>query len=379
MKIIHLSDLHLGKRLKNLSLMEDQRYILKEILKLIDLEEPQAVLISGDIYDKAVPSAEAVELFDDFLFALSKRSAQVFIISGNHDSPERLAFGGRLMDKSGIHLSPVYNGTISPVTLEDAYGSVNFYLLPFLKPAHVRAQFPEEEFGSYTEALRIALKGLPIAPKERNVLLTHQFVTGAERSESEDISVGGSDNVDASVFDGFDYVALGHLHKAQNVGSETVRYCGTPLKYSFSESSDRKTLTVVELDQKGSLTVRELPLTPKRDLLELRGTYNELTLRSFYEGTPYPESYLKITLTDEEDIIDGASKLRVFYPYLLELAYDNTRMRHTIDLSEAADVRGKTPLELFADFYALRNGSSMTEEQTQLVLSLIEKIWEEKL
>ncbi len=378
MKLIHLSDLHLGKRVNEFSMLEDQAYILKEILQLLDREQPDAVLIAGDVYDKSVPSAEAVELFDNFLVSLAERRLQVFIISGNHDSPERLSFGGRLMDPSGIHLSPVYNGTLRPIKLQDGFGPVNFYLLPFLKPAHVRACFPEEEIGSYTEAISVALRGLPLDRAERNVLLTHQFVTGAERCESEELSVGGSDNVDASVFAGFDYVALGHIHRPQNAAGEHIRYCGTPLKYSFSEVNDRKSLTVVELGEKGDVNVRLLPLTPLRDMLELRGSYDALMLRSFYENSPYPGSYLRITLTDEDDIPEGVSKLRLVYPYLMRLDYDNARTRHQADFSETADVEHKGPAELFAEFYEQQNGSPMSPEQTQLVARLIEKIQEER-
>ena len=228
MKLLHLSDLHLGKRVKDFSMLEDQQYILAEILRIAGEEAPDAVLIAGDVYDKSVPPAEAVELFDDFLVRLSRLNTQVFVISGNHDSPERVAFGGRLMDSSGIHLSPVYSGQVQPLSLTDPFGTVDFYMLPFLKPAHVRRFFPDSEISSYTDALRTAIGQMPVDPSRRNVLITHQFVTGAQRSDSEDISVGGTDNVDASVFDAFDYVALGHIHGPQHVGRETVRYCGTP-------------------------------------------------------------------------------------------------------------------------------------------------------
>ena len=378
MKLIHLSDLHLGKRVNEFSMIEDQKYILTKIINVIDDEKPNGVIIAGDVYDKSVPSAEAVELFDDFLVRLAKRNLQVFIISGNHDSPERLAFGNRLIDASGIHLSPVYSGEIRPYALEDAHGKVNIYMLPFIKPAHVRRFFPDETIDSYTEALAVAVKNMNISEAERNILITHQFVTGAERSESEDISIGGSDNVDASVFDGFDYVALGHIHGPQNVGSEKIRYCGTPLKYSFSEVNHEKSVTVVELAQKGSLTVRTVPLVPQHDMVELRGSYEELTLKSFYEGTSYPEDYTHITLTDEEDILDVQSKLRVIYRNMMKLDYDNKRTRHKAEISGAEDVERKSPLTLFSEFYALQNGTDMTAEQTEYMTGLIGKIWEDE-
>lgn len=378
MKLIHLSDLHLGKRVNEFSMLEDQAFILQEILRIIDEEQPQAVLLAGDIYDKSVPSGEAVQLFDGFLWELSSRKLQVFVISGNHDSPERLSFGGRLMEGSGIHLSPVYSGKVEPVVLEDAYGPVNVYLLPFLKPAHVRRYFPEEEIGTYTEALGKAVEALEIHKEQRNVLVTHQFVTGASRSDSEEISVGGSDNVDASVFDAFDYVALGHIHGPQNIGSPRIRYCGTPLKYSFSEAGQQKSVTVAELKEKGALEVTARPLTPLRDLREIRGSYLEVTAKSFYEGRNR-EDYLHITLTDEEDIPDGAAKLRVIYPNLMRLDYDNARTRSRNLPEGAEEPAAKPPLELFEEFYERQNNQPMTEEQIRFSRELMETIWEDKI
>ena len=378
MKLIHLSDLHLGKRVNEFSMLEDQAFILQEILRIIDEEQPQAVLLAGDIYDKSVPSGEAVQLFDGFLWELSSRKLQVFVISGNHDSPERLSFGGRLMEGSGIHLSPVYSGKVEPVVLEDAYGPVNVYLLPFLKPAHVRRYFPEEEIGTYTEALGKAVEALEIHKEQRNVLVTHQFVTGASRSDSEEISVGGSDNVDASVFDDFDYVALGHIHGPQNIGSPRIRYCGTPLKYSFSEVGQQKSVTVAELKEKGTLEVTARPLTPLRDLREIRGSYLEVTAKSFYEGRNR-EDYLHITLTDEEDVPDGAAKLRVIYPNLMRLDYDNARTRSRNLPEGAEEPAAKPPLELFEEFYERQNNQLMTEEQIRFSRELMETIWEDKI
>ena len=250
MKFIHLSDLHIGKRVNEYSMLEDQEYILNQIIAIIDEQKPDGVIIAGDVYDKSVPSAEAVALFDDFLFELSKRNLYVFVISGNHDSPERIAFGGRLMEASRIYMSPVYDGTVSPVTLEDEYGKINVWMLPFVKPVHIRKFNEDAEISTYTDAMRIAIGNLNIDSNERNIMITHQFVTGAERTESEEISVGGTDNVDISVFENFDYTALGHIHRPQNCKSEKVRYSGTPLKYSFSESKDNKSVTIVELKEK---------------------------------------------------------------------------------------------------------------------------------
>lgn len=378
MKLIHLSDLHLGKRLNEFSLIEDQKYILTKIINVIDDEKPDAILIAGDIYDKSVPSAEAVELFDDFVVRLAKRSLQVFVISGNHDSAERLAFGNRLMDRSGIHFSPVYNGEIMPLTLSDEYGEVKIYMLPFIKPAHVRRFYPEERIETYTDAIRIVIENMQVSGDSRNILITHQFVTGASRTESEEISVGGSDNVDASVFDKFDYVALGHIHRPQNIGSEKIRYCGTPLKYSFSEANDRKSVSIVEIGANGAVSIHETPLAPLRDMVELKGKYEELMLKSFYEGKTYQEDCTHITLTDEEDIPDALAKLRVVYHNLMKLDYDNARTRHRVEIGAAEDVETKSPLQLFSEFYLKQNGVEMTHEETEFMSSLIEKVWENR-
>ena len=377
MKIIHLSDLHLGKRLENFALTDDQKHILKEILKVIDNERPDSVVIAGDVYDKTVPSVEAVSLFDRFLVELSSRDLQVYIISGNHDSPERLAFGEKLMNSRGINISPVFSGSVVPVTQKDEYGSVNFYMLPFIKPFHVKRFHEEAEIGSYTDALRTVIESMNINSAERNVLIAHQFVTGALRSDSEEITVGGLDNVDVSVFDGFDYVALGHIHSPQNIGTDRVRYCGTPLKYSFSEVGQVKSVTVVELGWKGDVDVRCVPLHPLRDMKEIRGTFEELTSRDYYSGTDYPEAYIKIVLTDEEDIPDAAARLRLIYRYFVKLEYDNTRTRHNAEIGKVEDIERRSPLELFGEFYEAQNGMPLSPEQEEYLNAVIEEIWEE--
>lgn len=377
MKFIHLSDLHLGKRVNEYSMIEDQKDILTKIIAIIDDENPDGVIIAGDIYDKAVPSAEAVQLFDNFLVSLSKRKLQVFVISGNHDSPERIAFASKIMDASGIHMSPVYDGNIVPISMTDEFGIVNIYMLPFIKPVHVR-RFCEDEIKTYTDAIKYVISKMNLNSDNRNVLVTHQFVTGAKRSESEEISVGGTDNVDASVFERFDYVALGHIHSPQNCGSNKIRYCGTPLKYSFSEAKDRKSVTVVELSEKGNTTYRTVELVPMHDLIELRGTYNDLMLKSFYENTTWQEDYVHITLTDEDDIPDAIGKLRAVYHRLMKLDYDNKRTRANAEINSVTDIEFKSPFELFSDFYELQNNQQMNEEQKRFIIDLIEKIWEEE-
>lgn len=376
MKMIHLSDFHIGKRVNEFSMLEDQEYILTKIINIIDDEKPDAVIIAGDIYDKSVPSAEAVQLFDDFLVRLSKRGLRVFVISGNHDSPERIAFGSRLMNSSGVYMSPVYDGTVEPIAMTDDFGAVNVFMLPFIKPTNVKRFYPDEEISTYSDALQSAVGHMKMNLNERNVLITHQFVTGASRCDSEDMSVGGSDNVDVNVFVPFDYVALGHIHSPQNVGSDTVRYCGTPLKYSFSEVNHKKSVTVVELLEKGHTVVHTIPLIPKRDLVEIKGSYMEVTSRSFYSGMD-TDAYMHITLTDEEDIPDAIGKLQSIYPNIMKLDYDNKRTRSKAEINGTNDVVNKTPIELFSEFYEKQNNQPLSTEQSAFVDGLIEKIWED--
>ena len=430
MKFIHLADLHIGKRVNAFPMLEDQRYILKQILTILREEQPDGgVILAGDIYDKAIPSAEAVELFDEFLTQLAALKLRVFIIAGNHDSPERIAFGNRLMDRSGIYLSPVYDGHVkritcpdiaSAVTLSAAHAAdpnavtpsdadavdlnavtrpaassptaasastcppVDVYLLPFLKPAAVRRFYPEESIESYTDAIRVAIAHMDIDPTHRNLLVTHQFVTGASRSDSEDISVGGTDNVDASVFAPFDYVALGHLHGPQQMreeGGPIIRYAGTPLKYSFSEARHHKSVTVVELGEKNAdgvvdICVGTRELQPLHDMREIRGSYEALTLRANYEGTA-TDDYIHATLTDEIEVPDAARHLQVIYPNLMKLDYDNARTRgQGSECLELEQLEKKSPLDLFSELFEKQNHKDMTEEQARYVEAQMEKIWE---
>ncbi len=376
MKLIHLSDLHIGKRVCEYSMLEDQKHILLQIIGIIDAEKPDGVIIAGDVYDKSVPSAEAVEVFDDFLTLLAKRKVKTFVISGNHDSPERLSFGSRLMEQSGIYISKDYNGRVEPIRLTDSHGELFVYLLPFVKPVGVRKYYPEEEIASYTDGVSVAVKNMALDKSKRNVLVTHQFITDARISESEEITVGGTDNVDAEVFADFDYVALGHIHGPQNCGTERIRYCGTPLKYSFSEVCHKKSVTVVEMEEKGQLAVRTVELVPMRDMYEIRGRFEDIMQKSFYGGTPYPESYMRITLTDEDDVPNALGALRAVYPYIMKLGYDNTRTRNSSTVDSAEDIERKSEYELFAEFYEGQNGQPMSKEQSEFIKALIEELKE---
>ena len=376
MKIMHLSDLHIGKKVNEYSMLQDQIYILKEILRIIDNEKVETVIIAGDVYDRSLPPNEALELFDEFLYQLTSRNVNVFVISGNHDIPERISYGGRMMTENKIFLSPVYDGNVKPITLNDDYGEVNFYLLPFVRPADIRRYFPDENIENYTDAVKVAIDNMNVDFNERNILVTHQFVTGAELSESEDIIVGGTDNVSGEVFDGFDYVALGHIHREQTVGKDNIRYCGTPLKYSFSEAKNIKSVTILDFNDKGNIEYSKIPLTPFRDMREIRGTYYELTLKSNYESTN-TEDYLHITLTDEEDIPDAIGKLRSIYPNIMKLDYDNLRTRGSGTVDAIENIESKSPFELFADLFKQQNNQDMSEEQEEIMRNLIDKIWEE--
>ena len=394
MKLLHTADLHIGKSVCEHSMLDEQRHILAEILKVVVAEKPDALLVAGDVYDKSIPSAEAVSVLDDFLVQLSKTGTKVFVLSGNHDSAERIAFGGRLMENKGVYMSPVYSGTFTPVTLKDEMGEVDVWMLPFVRPAMVRASLESDEdraqVTDYTTAMRAAISRMKFTPGRRNVLLAHQFVTGAERSDSEE-NVGGLDNVDSSVFEDFDYVALGHIHKPQNVAKDSagvarVRYSGTPLKYSLSEKDHKKSLTVIELGKKAEtgladVAVREIPLTPNHDVREIRDSYAELVSPEFRrkqvgEGLRL-DDYIYVKLTDENDVPDAAQKLRGIYPNLMMLDYDNERTRN--QKIEICGDRGnqKTPMELFGEFFSDMTNRTLNEEESEFVRDIINKIWEE--
>lgn len=377
MKILHLSDLHFGKRLNNFSLLEDQYHVNRQIFKLAKDTHIEAVIIAGDVFDRQIPSAGAVQLFDDFLNFWAELNLPVFIISGNHDSAERLSFGAHIFSQNNIYISPVYNGQIEPISLNDAYGKINFYLLPFIKPATVRPFFPDEKINSYTEAVQTVLNNLPLNKDERNILIAHQFVTGAVLSDSEEIVVGSLDNVDAHVFDAFDYVALGHIHTPQTILRDSIRYCGTLLKYSFSEANQQKCATVIDIKAKGQMDITAYPIKPLHDMRKIKGTYAELTDRQNYIGTD-TDDYILATLTDEEDVPDAIGRLRSIYPNIMQLDYDNIRTRtrnniETVDINTA-----KAPLELFGEFYKLQNNQPLNETQSQIMQDLIAAIWEGK-
>lgn len=380
MIFLHTSDLHLGKRLHEASLIPDQRHILGQICRIAEENGCDAVLVAGDIYDKSSPSAEAVALFDWFATELTRRGIALIANYGNHDSPDRAGYAAALLNRSGVYLSPRFDGTVVRATLEDSFGEVRFYLLPFLKPATASAAYWGEEFSSFDEALRYATERIETDSSVRNVLLCHQFVTGGERSESEERSVGGADNISAELFDAFDYCALGHLHKPQKILRETLRYSGSPLKYSLDEAGCEKSVALVRLYEKGRIDVQTVPLKPLRDVRRLQGSYEELTLRRNYEGTA-TEDFLHVLLTDEGYVPDALLKLRAIYPNILKLEYSNVRtsLRAEFDaLAEASDgAEGLTPLELFAELYRLQNNAPLDGSGAALAEKIFKKLSEE--
>ena len=377
MRFFHISDLHLGKRVNEFSMIDDQLDILQKIVMLAKDKKPDAVLIAGDVYDKSMPSVEAVQLLDKFLVWLNDLSVAVFLISGNHDSVERVAFGADLLKHSGIHIVQSYRGQLTPVSMNDEHGSLNVWMLPYLKPALVRRELEKYDIATYTEALASVLANVEINTSDRNILVAHQFVTGAKTSESEEKYVGGSENVDSSLFDAFDYVALGHLHRPQHIGRETLRYCGTPLKYSFSEVNDKKSVTVVDMGKKGEIAVSELPLAPIHEMRVIRGAYNELMKRENYLGTN-TDDYIRAVLTDEHEEPDARRKLEMIYKNLMSLDYDNMRTKAASSFTATVSADKKTPAQLFGDFYKMQNGGAMSGEQSEYVAGLFNEVFGEE-
>lgn len=380
MKLMHLADLHLGKRVNGFSMIEDQRYILDEILNIMDEEKPDGVLIAGDVYDKSVPPAEAVRLMDDFLTAIAKRNISVYMISGNHDSADRVAFGRQLMEESGIHISSPYGGMVMSDTVEAE--EIQIHLLPFIRPSQVHGLYPEEKIENYTDAMAAVIRHMDLKEDVRHVLVAHQFVVNGEHlpdtCDSEQLSVGGLDHVEAEVFAPFDYVALGHLHGSQKVGRESIRYAGSPLKYSFSELNQKKSVTMISMSGKEDVQVDQIPLRPLREMVELRGTFREI-LQEGMESEEPKLDYYHVILTDEEDVVEALSRLREYYPNIMLLDYDNTRTRSERQVENLEAPEEKSPAEIFETLYEQQNGQAMSAAQEEVLNRLIREIWEEEI
>lgn len=377
MKFLHLSDLHIGKSVNGFSMLDEQQHVFRQILDLIQSHRPHAVIIAGDVYDRAVPGIEAVRVFDDFLTELAGLDVAVLVVSGNHDSPERLGYASRLLEEKRLFLSGAFDGTMQPVRLTDEYGEVFFWLLPFIKPSSVRRMFGDREIETCNDAVRAAVDTVEIDPRARNVLVSHQFFTKSGvtpvRSESELNPVGGLDAVDAEIVKMFDYVALGHLHGAQEVGGKHIHYAGSPVKYSFSECGHIKSVTLVELGEKEDLAVTRLPLTHLRDMREIRGEIATL-LNDAGQSSESREDYLRVILTDEEEVVDPVGKIRSVYPNLMSIVFENSR--RNVDLSairpEANQTERLSPYELFREFFLEVGGSTMSEYQLKIVKELME-------
>lgn len=381
MKLLHLSDLHIGKTVNGFSMLEEQRHVFGQIIGYIDTEKPDAVLIAGDIYDRAVPSVEAVRLFDDLLTDLAAKEVTVILISGNHDSPERLNYASRLLLERKLHLCGVFDGALRSVTLSDEYGDIKFWLLPFIKPSGVRGMFMDKKIESYTDAVNVVLESAGIDYSERNVLISHQFYTSAGitpiRSESEINPVGGLDAVNAGLLSEFDYVALGHLHGSQGVG-RNVRYAGSPIKYSFSEWKQRKSVMLVEIKEKGNIALTALPLLPLHDMREIKGPLEQL-LSDEVSSQGNKEDYLRVILTDEEEIIDPMGKIRSIYPNVMALDFENSRTSTDVSGTPLGidQFERLSPYDLFSEFFLEMSGTVMSEEQAQIVRELLETEAEE--
>lgn len=384
MKIIHLADMHLGKILQEQSLIEDQEYMLNKIIELIKEQNIEAIVISGDIYDRSVPPTEAVNLLDTFLNIIIKElKKKVFIIAGNHDSKERLGFGNKIFENDGLYIESKYEGTIKKVQLEDEYGKLNIYMLPFIKPIEVRKYILEEQENtlSYDETMHKIIEKENIDESQRNIILTHQFVTAigadVERTESEVVSVGGLDNVDVSNFKQFDYVAIGHVHRPQKVGRDTARYAGTMLKYSFSEVNHKKTIPIIDFKEKGNIDIKLEELKPLRDMREIKGPIEELIKKENYEGEN-TEDYIRAIITNDEPVYDAIGKIRKIYPNVLKLEIQNAKTAMNMEQQEnnLQNVRNKSEIELFNDFYKFQNNIELNDEQVEFMEKLIKQIKE---
>ena len=368
MRFLHIADLHLGKQMNDVSLLPDQEYILQQIVSIAEGEGAEAVLIAGDVYQRSSPQAEAMALFDRFVSRLTEMGKKVFVISGNHDSALRIAYFASLIKASGVYVSEAFEGKMQSVVLRDGEGEIVVWLLPFLRPSQVKRYLPEEKIVSYQDAVEAVLRQTPVDPKKRNILLCHQFITGSETSDSEERAVGGLDNIDAAVFDAFDYVALGHIHKPQKVLRDTLRYAGSPLKYSFSEANHKKSVAIVDVREKGDIEVRTVPLYPLHDVRLIEGKLDDLTQME------YSEDYVWVTIHDELPPPDARVTLTVNFPNMMKFSIVNSRTKYDVDVLATQRMKNKTVPELFSDFYRLQNNG---QEPSDAHLKVLDKVLRE--
>ncbi len=372
MKFLHLADLHIGKRLLAYSLLDDQRDVLEQALCLAKEEQCDFVIIAGDVYDKASPSVEAMQLFDRFLTELCRAGIPTYIISGNHDAAGRISYFSDLLEKSGVYVSDAFDGTLQTFTAPD--GMMQIHLLPFLRPMDVRRCYPDASISTYEDAVRTVLMHSPIDKACVNLLVSHQFITGGSTCDSEEFAIGGLDNIGAEVFADFDYVALGHLHQPQSCGRNTIRYAGSPLKYSVSEEHQRKSFLLVEVSGKESITFRQIPVKLPHDVRTARGTFEEL------QNAPYTEDYVRVILTDEFVPPDARITLRSTFPRMLKFSVENSKTSYEISVAAEESFEDKTPMELFEDFFAFQNnGVAPSEHQLEIVRRIFTELEEEQV
>lgn len=371
MKFAHLADLHLGISVNGFSMIEDQRYILQQVLSICGKKKVDCLLLAGDVYDRAVPSAEASALFSDFLTQAVRQHMAVYSIPGNHDSGMRLSFGADLFQAVDVHVVGNFNGAVKVIPVTDYYGTINIWLLPFVRLLELN-RYAEEPADNLTMAMK---KILTPDPSERNVILSHAFVTGVKVNEngSEHLEVGGSDAVSWQIYEDFDYAALGHIHSPQAVGKETIRYSGSPLAYSLAEYKEPKSMPIVELKEKGHTELSLEPLVPLHAIQRKKGTYAEL----MKQGTG-SEDYFYLTLTDEQDIPDAISYLRQEYPHIMRLDYDNARTRALLDTTPLAKTEMRDPADLFDSFYQMRNNRELNAKQKEYLQKAVKTVWEEE-
>ena len=376
MKILHLADLHLGKRVNEFSMLEDQRYILNQILDIVEEEAVEVVMICGDVYDKGIPPLDAIELLDDFLWKLAEKDCRTLMISGNHDSGDRLGFGKHLFQNSNLFIVSQFSGEIEKITIPCGNLPVNFYMLPFVKPVIVNQSLGIHT-QSYQECLRYLIEHTKIDPEEMNLLMAHQFVTAGkenpELSDSETSSLGGIDNVDYRIFDPFDYVALGHIHKPQAMGRPQVRYSGSILKYSFSEIRKEKEVVLLHIEENKKMEMSFRKLKPLRDMREIKGTIRQLMEGEIRLGNQ--EDYVQVTLTDEEEILDAIGKVRTVFPNVMQICLENRRYARQQQIrAEEQDILHQDPLQLFAEFYKMQNNIELEEEEAEKIKTIFEEV-----
>lgn len=374
MRLLHLADLHLGKRVNGFNMIEDQTHALKEIINLIDQEEIEGVLISGDVYDVTVPSAEAMNLFDWFITSLNVKNAFAIIISGNHDSADRLSFGKSLMQSSNIYISQVYDKQVEKIVLNDQYGPINFYMLPFIKPAMIKKDYPDLDLGDFTSAISNVMQTVDLNKSQRNILLAHQFIVGAKTSESEELYLGGLEAVSWEHFKDFDYVAMGHLHKKQTFNEGKIRYPGSLLKYSQSEENNKKTITMLDIREKNNIVLEEKTIDYLRDLRTIRGKFSDIIENSIKDENK--DDYIFINLIDQDEVLDGLTRLREIYPNIMALKYENSSS--ILDEPLVVATKSKDPYALFEEFYQYRNNRPLDESKAAIIKDLIGDIWSSK-